>query len=396
MERIHKATVFSPGGNLANVADDTTNGMWYVGVSATNTAYLPEVMYGEGVLSSLRHRHAETERQQISFIGADTETVTVSTRYKVILGNIQAQQESQMEGTRWYAYKSPAALTGTANTDRLNMYTELETKINSYAGNNVAAYLCYKLTFSTGTGAAGCTGFATIPTNNKVQYGSQGTQAVTNVTMNVAYYENLTDAGFGGTTTGYLWLYNFSDYATFTPAANAITFADATIYCDPTTGAPTTIAESLAVTPVSIVAGQGLAIVDDSGYNNCLTGRKGKSAVFTDGFTTAHAEVVKEACYESGVGTNMLAQIPVFGRDGRELIKGSPDYDFVQNQLPVVGTAYCKIEYDIKKSVNISLMSPGSTQPFTEHFVIWAAQTNYGTSGNADNVIANLGTMLVK
>ncbi len=392
MERIHKSAVVA-GAAAANVVNDATGKTWFIG-SGTN-AYLPQIQYGEGIASSISHIHAEAERRQISFIGADTETVVASTRYKVILGNIYTKYESQFEGTRWYAYKSPATLTGTANTDRLNMYTELVSKINAFVGKTVTAYLCYKVTFGSGQDVGGklTAGFATTPTNNRITYGTIGTQGATGCTCKVAFYEHTGGTWAGNDEAGYLWLYDISDVAAFTAGiANTIQFDDTTSYV--ASGTPTTLDESLIVTGSAIVAGQGMAIVDDAGYHNILTGRVGKSAVFTDGFSTAHSEVTRESFYETGIGTNMLAQIPVFDASGQSLIKGQMDYDFVQGQAPVAGTYYTKVEFDIKRKVNTSLMSPNTNNDFTHHYVCWAAQAAISNITDVHNFVGAIVTAL--
>lgn len=320
------------------------------------------------------------ERTQVKVIGIDDEVITADTRYAIRLGCHMRKYENVHEIIGTYAYTSPSALTGTASTDRYNVYNALATKINNHVNNFVAAYILYKVTFTTGTTSTGADGFASTPANNKVTYGATGTQAVSGVTMNVAYVAS-SDNTWGGATTGTIWVYNISAVGSLT--TNAITFTSSDYY----TGGSGQ-AETIVVTPTtaSFTAGQGLAIVDDAYYFNpaLVPSRQGASELFvTAGFLTAHEETVRTYQYLDGLASDFLLKLPTYGLYGRdEFIRGDVEQQRYDESKTFSLTVYSKWSIHAITDASIDALS-GSATPLEKEYVFYMHNHETNPAGTA-------------
>lgn len=109
---------------------------------------------------SLQHIVPQAEVVQVLTIGGTTDpTVAASQTYKIIVDLPGAQRESGSPATREYVYTAPATLTGTAATDRQNMYDKLASDINADSGVYITA-------------AAGTGGTAMTLTDDTGYYGT--------------------------------------------------------------------------------------------------------------------------------------------------------------------------------------------------------------------------------
>ena len=150
-------TLPTTGGNA--IFDDTTAEHWGFCVDGTdNTATAPQLIwepipYGSVVDTEVLASQAEV--RQLAILGASTtkETIVASQRYKIEIDSFNQDYESAKRPVAQHSYTAAATLSGTAATDRANVYTALISKINAYAGNNATAYALMYQPFTLGTSA---------------------------------------------------------------------------------------------------------------------------------------------------------------------------------------------------------------------------------------------------
>ncbi len=331
----------------------------------------------KGTCSRATKLASQAEVVQMGVIGLDQEVITASTRYKIGIGNLETKYEGHSTLLGVYAYTSPAVLTGNAATDRTNVYTVLNTKINNHSNNNVASYLMYKVAFTTGS--------SFLP-----QIGETFTQATSSATAVLAAIV-VTSGNFTATTAAGT-AYFYSNSGTWV--------ADSKV----STGGTST-AE---ITTAALQTCEGLVLIDDTGYFPAWPGiRKGVSTIeVTEGFDTAQVDVgerttdttllvagigwlrSKVGVYSHGIGSRMLQDVPTWNLEKTQRTSGEPG--FVLNAAPDAAKVYTifRIFVDVSPTDNV-LTSYGKAGPFI--YELYADESN-GT--NLTNLEGGLETAL--
>jgi len=248
---------------------------------------------------------------------AAEETIVASTKYAIDVDYAQYKKESTRRGSSdKYGHTSPAALSGTPSTDRFNVFTALNNKINNDTGNFVTSHLVHKVAFTLGTDGAG--------TETDITIGETGTQETSAETAKIAKIEVTGGTFAGNDAAGFIWLYDVSDLSAWLATAKTITMGTSAIVV--TTGAAPT-------------QGQGLVIEDDANYWISRDGRGGASSISLNaGFVTATATITRDSVYAQGQGDHMLAQVPVYNYKKDDIISG--DIENTYNQAPVSTKSY--------------------------------------------------------
>lgn len=354
----------------AQVITNSTSREWSVVTLSTNKENLiGPVRYGKGI--RVEYFDPQRENRQLVFVGCSTtkETIVASTRYRVEIGNPEASYESHRQYPVPFSYTSSSTLSGTAATDRAVVYRALRDKINAYAGVNVIAYT---LTYAAFTGG---TSVGDAATNFVV--GETVTQETSNATAKVAKC-TITGGTFAAdNAAGHIWLYNLSSETAWLTTAKTLTAAGTaaeTILTPATTNCVVT------VTNATTVHATGLAILDNAGYFTSSLNRGGKNFVgLTQGFATDTVEIGIAAAYADGIGSAMLAQLPMYDPSKQDLLSGSLEYEFQKGTLPTSGNTYTKCVITVADGDEDSL---GATPETSEReFVIYA---NYGDGDLGD------------
>ena len=269
--------------------------------------------YPTGKIKRIEAIAPQAEARQIVAIGADAvpEVITASTRYRIEIGNPEDKYETHRRFPIVHAYTTPAALTGNAATDRLNVYTALVIKINAYAGNNVTASLLTVADFTLGTSVGNAaTNFIA---------GEIVTQETSNKTAKVAKCTITAGTFADDNAAGKIYLYDVEKtgwLTTLKTLSAAGTVAGVSTNC------------VVSVTNATTVHDQGLVITDDAGYFTSSISRAGINWVgCTQGFNKSIAEVVKAGLYSQGVGAAMALQIPRYDHSKQDLLSGSMEYE---------------------------------------------------------------------
>jgi len=372
---IKKAIINTLKASGGNVKNDSASGAYpgAIIICDDNSAdpilnLLPPIR--KGTVVSCTKIASAAEVVQIAFIGRLAETIVASTRYKVVIGQLSRTYEGQTEDLDQYAYTSPAVLSGTAATDRANVYTVLAAKINAYASNNVVAYVVYSVAFTGGTTA--------LP-----QVGELVTQETSAVTARIAAVDVTGGTITGTNAVGTIYLYNFSAVASWSAAAKTLTGGTSGFVC---------------TTNAALTAGAGLVVVDDAGYYGPRpNSKRGPSYVaVTEGFDTATVEVGTATLavgttgmvigrfptLSQGIGTRMLQDVPSFSPDKTALVSG--EAGFILNEAPVSGKTYTTyiIQVDEKPSdTNID----NRTQGLAYWFYLYADESNGTNLGNLNS-----------
>ena len=287
----------------------------------------PPIPYGS--IQKIVRTSAVAEVPQITTIGLDTaETILASTRYKISGYNTLRRYEGSNTLPISISYTSPAVLSGTPQTDMVNVYTVLVNKMNARVGKTWTAYLMLKVAFTTGSSVGDLVKNLTI--------GETLTQATSLATAKVAGVVISTGTFYGDNAAGFLYLYN----------VNANWSATSYVSTGGTSAA--------VVTTAAIPVVQGMTIVDDAGYYAPFPStRKGinawklengfTSAVVNTGESTAttFARVVgANGVYPIGTAAEILAKIGVFNIDRTDTVSGSAE--MVLNAFPVTGRTYTR------------------------------------------------------
>lgn len=314
------------------VIDDTTAKQWrVVQTSAGLVTVLGPIQYG--TVKNVIHQAPASERRNTVMIGGTTlETITASTRYAVNIWNADADYESWSQSPVIHAYTSPAVLSGTASTDRTNVFTALINKINAYAGNNVTAYSLYVADYTLGTSVGDA--------NTNFVVGEVVTQETSGATAQVAACTITSGTFAGDNAAGKIYLYNISDASAWLTTAKTLTAAGTVAAVGEKT--PATSNCVVTVTNATTLLAQGIVIVDDAGYYTSSKSRGGINKVGITGFSTAVASVLLAGRYPVGSGTFMLARRPVFDITGQNVVSGDLEFDFRNGDLPVAGNYYNK------------------------------------------------------
>lgn len=252
-------------------------------------------------ITSMTKQVSVLEVQQVVTIGSSTSpVVTAATKYQLKIAAYGGTvREGAINQLLSFGYTSPYVLTGSAPTDRYNLFSALATKINRTQSAYVTAYALITIT-QTNTSA-----FAV---------GEIVTQSVSGATGIVV-------AG----TTGTLTLGVIS--GTFTSASATLTGS---------------ITGTASATAATIVLGLGLRIVDDAGYYAPYTSQsfeRGPSEILvTAGFAQSDLVVTTAGVVGVGQGTRMLSNVPVRELTSGNLAQGY--WFFPVNNPPLTGDHY--------------------------------------------------------
>jgi len=376
-------TVAASGGNVASVAAAGA----YPGaaiICADNSANpLAEILppITKGTCSGATKIASNAEVRQLAVIGMDTEVITASTRYKIELGSIQAKYESHSQLLGTYAYTSPAVLSGSAQTDRSNVYTVLNTKINNKSKNHVMSYLLYKVAFTLGGNASGSAG-TDLPV-----VGTTITQTTSGVTAVIAAVNVTSGTWDGDDAAGDIYLYNVSDVTSWLATSTASTWG---------TNGTLTTAASIAI--------NGLAILDDAGYFPAWPGiRKGKSEVLvSSGFDTAKVDIGLRSTdtaltggaigvfrgtvgeYSNGIGSRMALDVPTFNLEKTQRTSGDPGFILNASVVTTKNYTLFRIFVDVHPTDNV-LTHYGKVGPYV--YELYADESNSTNLGNFETAL---------
>jgi len=349
-------TIAAAGGNVLN---DASSGLWsIIGGSG-------ELLLGSFPGSpTVQSFDPVAENQQVVTLGASAtkETIIADTRYKIEIGNPDDKYES---GKRWpvvHAYTSAAVLSGDADTDRLNVYTALVNKINGYGGNNCTAYLLHEFDYTLGGDSAGGT---TITAGVKI------TQANSGATAYVAKASLSSGTWAGNDAAGTIWVYNVSG-----------TIDDAVAR------AWTVGTFTLTQTISTLVAGTGIACVDDAGYFTSSIGRSGANWYgATQGFVTSQFEVIEAPVYPMGIGSVLAALVPRYNHSKQDAIEGNLDLELQNGAAFDTSKTYRKYVFTI---LDGSEEAMGGDLEKAESQVVLYADYASGNLADLNTAIGNL------
>jgi hypothetical protein len=363
----------------AQLIDDTTNQQyWFVQTAAGAERVLGPIPYGKTV----RYIATDPQREVRSTVligGATVEVIAANTKYSIDIWNPDSTVESMRRKPMRYSATSAAALSGTASTDRLNVYTSLVNKINAVAENYVTAYGLSQHTYTTGTSAGGAA------TNFVV--GEIVTQDTSAETAQVAAC-SIASGTFNATTAaGTIWVYNISILANWLATAKTLTAAG--------TAAATTLTAATTncvVTATLVAHYQGIVTVDDAGYFIAKQRGGVNRVAVVAGFATATATSIINGQYAIGIGSEMLQRLPIFDIGNQAVISGTLEYDFQGGVLPVSGQTYEKIVIEVKDGDEDAL--DGRKVETLKHYVLW-----FNNSDHADythDLLTALDTVVAK
>lgn len=353
---IMKGILDTVGNTAAQLKDDTT-GEQYV-VCKLNSAdpldaVLPPIKYGSMV--SVKSAIPQAEVSQILLVGYGTdETVVASTSYKTRLTQLLRRKKGDTPVTFPYSYTSPAVLTGTAATDRHNMYSALATKINNHTTNYVSAAVLYKVAYTGGTDGAG--------TATDITCGETGTQETSTETASIAGITITSGTLAGNDAAGFIYLYSFSDLSSWLATSKTITMGTSLIVV------------TTAATPT---AGAGLVVEDDAGYYGANPSvRTGASNFETlENFETAVVTTGLAFAYSRGIGSRMIQDVPVMTIGGDDVVTG--DYEF---QLLGGSVDASKTYGTIKITVNNGAVADGLLSAEMTNPIVYTLYADYANT----------------
>ena len=254
-------------------------------------------------------------------------TVVLSTRYGIRLGNHLERREEFNRRPRLYAMTADAVLSGSADTDKLNVWGKIAAGINSIANNNVWAGPSVVLTHA-----------ATAPTPGGFTVGNY-------VVGSVSFAKGKVTASTALTAT--VIILNgkiFADNETLTE----YTDQDATIPTGETGVGAATI----------ISAYNGTFLIQDKPLYYPVKGfRKGASEVAVGpDLVEADVVVTTDAAYSFGIGSVMVDFPPVKEIGSNNINNGY--LWFAQNETPLVANVYKRATLRYQPSVSESALSP--------------------------------------
>ena len=322
----------------------------------------------KGACVSGTKQGSQAEVRQITFLGRTTETIVASTRYRIEIWNGIEREGARQEPFK-YAYTSATVLSGTAATDRVNVYTALVNKINAYAANFTTAYVVYSVAYTLGKTA--------VPV-----VGETVTQETSSVTAMIAAVIQTSGTITGADAAGTIYLCNFSAVASWSAAAKTLTGGTST---------------AVMTTNAVLTTGEGILIQDDAGYYGPRpNGKRKKSEIqLTQGWTSATVEVTANTIavgvttgvgvglvglYSVGIGTRMLQSVPVFSPDGYQIVTGEA---WMQtNAAPVSGTTYRTFIMEIQEyPSDTNIDGAGRRAPYS--MILWVEEDSGHTNVDA-------------
>lgn len=369
---IRKGIINSVSGT-ANVKTDAASGPFrgQTIICADSSATPPvEIMkpIPKGACIAGVKQSSQAEVTQKALIGRTTETIVASTRYRIEIWNGVKYEGMNQEPFK-YAYTSAAVLSGTAATDRVNVYTALQNKINAHSANGVIAYIVYSVAYTLGKTA--------VPV-----VGETVTQTTSSVTATIAGVVQTSGTITGTDAAGTIYLCNFSAVGSWLSASKTLTGGTST---------------AVMTTAAVLTTGEGLYIADDAGYYGPRpNGKRKKSLIMlTQGFTSATVEISASTIavgvttgvaaglpglYAVGIGTRMLQDVPVFTPDGVHIVSGEA---WMQgNASPVAGTTYRTFLMEILENPSDTNID-GAGRRATYWMVLWVEEDSGDTNVDA-------------
>ena len=366
--------------------DDTVlRQYWFAASGTAGNAELNKMILGPipyGKTKRCIYVTPKIEKPNVVILGGtNTEVIAASTRYSIQVWNSNSDYETQKQNALVYAYTTPAVLSGTPATDRLNVYTALANKINAYSGNNVKAHLLAKVPFTLGT-STGDAAANFIP-------GEVVTQATSGITAQVAACVITGGTFAADTAAGDLYLYNISDVTLYDAGTKTWTAAGTVAATDVVLGTTNCVVTG---TAAAAVFATGLAIVDDPGYLTSGPQRGGINRVgVVSGFSVATPTVLVPGEYNIGVGSDMLAQRPTYDLTKQDCVSGNMEYDFTLGRLPVAGTFYKKYVLEVEDGDEQAIDATKVSS--VTQLVLYFATT---TSGHVTSMDAAIAAVILK
>ena len=268
---------------------------------------------------AIEKKASQAEKVQWVVIATDAETIVANTRYSVSVEFPKDRVgDSSTRDTKIFAY-STGTLSGTAATDRANVYNAIKAKINAYVKMYTSAKTAVLFTFK-GAATVTTTGFAA---GDKWYVGASLAAA--------------TWVGFVVKATGTL--------ANATGQKVLLVTESGTFPTAPTTdvfkAAADDAVQSVADAASTYTADQALVLYDQGGYYSYKEklGRGGAPYIKSSATFTAARPVVIQAAQEGhGIGSLMLAKLPEFDLTRQNVDRG--DYQAQFTQLPETASTY--------------------------------------------------------
>jgi len=356
----------------ANLHTDSVTGCYKIVADNTADPLVPiiPIEIKPKSIKNIRYIAGAEEVKRFWGIGlSNDEVITASTKYAIDIDYLSYKKESTKRGTEWkYGYTTAAALTGVAATDRYNVYTALNSKINAHTGNFVTSHLVHKVAFTLGTDGAG--------TATDITIGETGTQETSAETAKIAKIEITSGTLAGNDAAGNIWLYDVSDLDAWLSTAKTITMGTSAIVVT-TEAAPT--------------QGQGLVIEDDANYFISQDGRGGASVVtLTNGFSLATASIMRDFTYAQGQGDVMLAQKAVYNYKGDDIISGDIDMTFNADPVSTKSYTLAIIEIDERPEPEAGFNNHPSQVKHIHLYLDESESTNLTNLKNALNAVIGL------
>lgn len=343
------------GGN--HIYDDTTNEQWAIlpeGEVNTDNPLTP--LFGKffeyGRCMGYSYEASAAEVRQVAVLGiGTTETIAASTKYSLAIGNTEEKYEGGLRGIQKYSYTSPAVLSGTAGTDRANVYQSLVNKINART-NFVTASILYSVAYTGGTSAG--------DTATNFTIGETITQGTSAATAKVASCVIASGTMAGDDAAGTLYFYDVSG----TLGATALGWTGAT--------------SAVVVTQAAAAAvATGIAVVDAADYFISHVNRGGASEVYVEsGFANDTWTIARSAVYSRGIGSYLSRLAPVFSKGKEDIVNLFGDYMLSMNDEFDSALTYRTYVIRMKESVK-DLNGVESSIPVT--FVLFVSELNTAT-----------------
>ena len=360
-----------------NVAIDDTHG--YVGknecsdgsggtyaVTSAPEAVIPPIEKGK--VLDVQKISATAEVTQIGVIGINPETIVAGEPYRIFESFVGKTKESDSRGNEnIFTAVAPAALTGDADTDRLNIYTELASKINNYGKSNLTAKLLTKVEVT----AAGNLDEVTVGT--KVFQTDDDEDAATFA----GYVAYVPDSWSGSVE---LYLYDVT--GTLNDSTdNSLQVGDYV------SGDGSTLEDISTDVEAVATSGQGLILIDKSGYfwNPSTISRGGASVLWTSGFVDDEIVIVRDAVYAQGIGSVIAKFLPQYSLDKRNALTGDHELVFLGDDLDT-SKNYDVILVKVAPSVDVE----GISQMTKNMEVVYELYVDNSTGANVTALVTAL------
>jgi len=372
-EVIKKGIINTLAASGNNVYTDSVHGHHMIVADNTADPLVPIIPFNIKPYSvkSINYIDAAAEVRRAWAIGVlNEETIAASTKYTIEIDYAQYKKNSTQRGSEdKYGYTSPAVLSGTPATDRANVFSVLNTKINNHVGNHVASKLLTKISAT----AAGNLDEVTVGT--KI-FQTDTDEAAAEWEAYVAYVPD--------TWSGTVSLYVYDVTGTLDDTTDKSLQVGNYV-----SGDGSTLEDITSDAANTAVANQGLFIEDDAGY--WITpdfNRPGASSVaLKSGFESSVATISRDRTYAQGQGDVLLAMKPYYNYMANDIVEGDIDYSF--NQDPSATKEYTlaiiNIEHNPEPEAGFNTVP---TQQVQLHLYLDESNgTNLGTAKTALNAI---------